>query len=302
MSDSQYRVTDWSGDPGETVLCRSRVEFATGAAAPVADSRWFRNTDREDIQHELPGWPEGPVYSLHSAPQRTTRKAGRFAGVAIPALLNAAAEFLGGAGSPFSDPKIMGRPTEPENEVDDFPVMWAAQGTLARSFPWQLDPARRGIGHTTHTVITDHRLILLQQGPDEDTGPEVLLIVPRAHIGTVDAMEFGTGDPDTRIRLVDNSWVRLSFLEQDHIFLHLRAQPDLLREDQLTPAQQASLAAFIAKWPAGDEPPVITRSPGGGVTVELRVPEARARYGYLTQWHAMNDDGEPPAERVPLSG
>ncbi|MFD5158391.1 hypothetical protein ACFWMJ_10010 [Streptomyces hawaiiensis] len=39
-----------------------------------------------------------------------------------------------------------GKPEERDNEIDDFPVMWAAPGTLARTAPWQLDPDRRPKG------------------------------------------------------------------------------------------------------------------------------------------------------------
>ncbi|WP_369391149.1 hypothetical protein AB5J72_28525 [Streptomyces sp. CG1] len=36
------------------------------------------------------------------------------------------------SGSPFGEPRGLGKPQEPENEVDDFPVMWAATGTARR--------------------------------------------------------------------------------------------------------------------------------------------------------------------------
>lgn len=292
MSKSEFRVMDWKPDAGETVLCRSRISYATGAAPAVAGYRWFRNTEREDIQGELPGWPEGPVYAPHSAPGQSARRTGRFAGIALPALLNAAVGLFGGSGSPFGDPEILGEPAEPENEVHDFPVMWAAPDAIARSFPWQLDPARRPKDHTSHAVITDLRLVLLHQGPRDDTAPDVLRSVPRRLIGGVEAMEFSHGRADTRIRFTDGSWVRV-VLTDPTAFRHLVAPPVLLREDQLTSAQRAALADFVAKWPPCDEPPLITRRADGDILVELRVPGASIHYGYLTQHQIIPDSRRP---------
>ncbi|MBY8882765.1 hypothetical protein [Actinacidiphila acidipaludis] len=305
MSDVDARVKDWTPNPGETVLARSRIDYATGAAAQVAGSRWFRNTDREDVQGELPGWPEGPEYVLHTPSQQAARKTGRFARVAIPALLNAAAELFGGAGSPFGNPEILGKPTEPENEVTDFPVMWAAPGTLARTFPWQLDPARRGKEHTTHVVVTDQRFVLLEQGPTAEHGPEVLQSYARDSVQGVEQMDFSTVRPDTRIRFVDGSWVRVSLVEHIEAFPHLRTRPELLREDELTGAQQDALATFRQRWAPSEEPPLLIRRGGSHVRVELRVPASRTRYGYLTQSLTMNAAGDrelPPTDGMEEPG
>ncbi|MDX6355044.1 MAG: hypothetical protein QOF98_1947, partial [Streptomyces sp.] len=92
-------ITDWAEEPDETVLTRTRVQFATGAAVPVSGSRWFRDTERNDIQRDLPGWPEGPEYALHTPGQKAARRGGRFLRIGVPALIGAAIEVLGGTGS-----------------------------------------------------------------------------------------------------------------------------------------------------------------------------------------------------------
>ncbi|WP_241194163.1 hypothetical protein [Streptomyces sp. SID10115] len=61
--------------------------------------------------------------------------------------------------------------------------MWAAPGTLARTLPWQLDPARRPKGYTTDLVVTSHRLLFV--------GPELGLL------------------EDVRLTFADRSWGRL---------------------------------------------------------------------------------------------
>ena len=56
----------WQTEPGEMLLGRAPVTFATGAAMRVRGMRWFRDTERNDIQNELPGWPEGPSFTARS--------------------------------------------------------------------------------------------------------------------------------------------------------------------------------------------------------------------------------------------
>ncbi len=51
---------------------------------------------------------------------------------------------------------------EPRDELEDFPVLWAAPGTLARTLPWRLDPARSDQRRSrTHLIVTDHRLVVV---------------------------------------------------------------------------------------------------------------------------------------------
>jgi len=114
----------WELRRGETLLSRGPVEFATGVAAPVSGMRRFRDPERRDIQHELPGWPEGPAHALRSRADRNARSTARRAGVVSHSLVALTAGILGAVGSPFGEPRIRGKSEDPQNEVDDFPVMW----------------------------------------------------------------------------------------------------------------------------------------------------------------------------------
>ncbi|CAM5427146.1 hypothetical protein SVIOM342S_02944 [Streptomyces violaceorubidus] len=85
----------WQPDPGETLVARSPVAFATGTAPQVKGMRWFRDTERTDIQHELAdAGLEGPAFAVRSAggeaAQKTLKGVAKVAGVAVMALLSAA--------------------------------------------------------------------------------------------------------------------------------------------------------------------------------------------------------------------
>ncbi|WP_307624656.1 hypothetical protein [Streptomyces turgidiscabies] len=126
----------------------------------VSGMRWFRDQDGHDIQGELVGWPAGPTYTAHSTSgtiaRNTVKGVAIAAGVAVLAFLSAHGGNLSGymgseGGSDTSD--------DHADEVDDFPVMWAARGTVARTLPWQLDPGRSSERrYRTHAVVTDRRL------------------------------------------------------------------------------------------------------------------------------------------------
>src|SRR5882757_7489625 len=89
---------DWYPDPDESALLRAPITFATGYASPVAGSRWFRDTDRRDIQAELPGWPAGPEFTPHSkATQNTNRIGGGLLGGVFTAAQAVVDAVTGGA-------------------------------------------------------------------------------------------------------------------------------------------------------------------------------------------------------------
>lgn len=80
-------------------------------------------------------------------------------GVAVMAVLSSAGGNVSGSAGPDSGKDT---PDDRENEVEDFPVMWAAPGTLARTLPWQLDPARSDEKrYRTHAIVTDRRLVVV---------------------------------------------------------------------------------------------------------------------------------------------
>jgi hypothetical protein len=286
-------ISDWTAQPDETVLHRARISYATGAAVPVSGSRWFRDSERNDIQRDLPGWPEGPEYTIHTPGQQAARWGGRFLMTGVPALIGAAIEALSGTGTPIN-PKTLGQPTERENEVDDFPVMWAAPGTIARTMPWQLDPARLPKDWSTHVVITDRRIVLLAQGPQQDNALEELRSISRDLISNVERMKFSHDENDIRIWFRDQSWIRIAIPNSEAgLLAHLRAAPLIVREDELNAAQRESVTKWLSRWPACDEPPLMLRLPSGNLMIQQRVPESDWGYGYLTQSFTFGADGAP---------
>lgn len=165
----------WHPAPGETLLARIPVSFATGAATPVSGMRWFRDDERRDVQAELAGWPEGPVYFARSTASRLARNGLK---VGLTAALITVVGALGGTG--VGDVSTLGRSGDPADEVEDFPVLWAAPGTLARALPWQLDPARRPDTDRTHAIITDRRLVVVGLLDDERPSGTTSCGKPRA--------------------------------------------------------------------------------------------------------------------------
>src|SRR5207244_11012604 len=99
---------DWYPHRDEDLLIRTAATFSTGISPAVARSRWFRDRARNDIQGELPGWPEGPVYALHTTGDRVARRTGRAFLVGIPVIANIIANIGGAAGSPFGDVQVRG--------------------------------------------------------------------------------------------------------------------------------------------------------------------------------------------------
>ncbi|WP_055552705.1 hypothetical protein, partial [Streptomyces kanamyceticus] len=209
-------MAPWQPTFGETLLARDAVEFASGTAPAVTGMRWFRDTERKDIQNELTvqaGWPEGPIYTPAPPPRRSAaRRAGRFGlGALVAVVMIALAvllDGLGGAGSGSS--KDPGRPRDPENEVDDFPVMWGAPGSLARTLPWQLDPARRPADYRTHCVVTDRRVVVVGFPDDNPGKDEALWEIDRQHIARVERMTYSEVWGEAKIRFTDGSWCRLA--------------------------------------------------------------------------------------------
>ncbi|MFJ2233000.1 hypothetical protein [Streptomyces sp. NPDC087859] len=209
----------WQPAPGEHELARAPVSFATGAADRVAGRRWFRDAERQDIQGELPGWPAGPTYRLRS---RVIIALGATAQVVFALALIALAAVLGGTGVGPSASEPLGEPEEPENETRDFPVLWAAPGALARTLPWQLDPARRPDTDVTHAVLTDRRLLVLGALDDpREPWEEVLWETELSGIASVERRRFSTARRDFRIEFTDGSWCRLTSPDAERLLNRL---------------------------------------------------------------------------------
>lgn len=198
---------DWNPEPGETLLFRGAVSFATGYAFKVAGMHWFRDDQGNDIGAEIPGWPPAPVYVKRGDKSVKAGKAlfgvAKVATVAVAATIEAL-----NLGS--SNIKFGGKPQDPAMEVEDFPVMVAPFGTVARTMPWQLDSDRRPEDYYSDLFITDQRLVV--QGPiGVDQPTEVLWQLPLDQVAGARQHAYATSDGDVTISFVDGSWVRLNF-------------------------------------------------------------------------------------------
>ncbi|MDQ0930376.1 hypothetical protein [Streptomyces turgidiscabies] len=292
---------DWYPAADEDLLLRATAKFATGVAPAVAGSRWFRGPERDDIQDELTGWPPGPAYSPHTVGDQTARRAGRAFLVGIPLIANLIANIGGASGSPFGDVPVRGKPEEPENEVHDFPVMWAAPGTFARTVPWQLDPGRRPEGYTTDLVLTSRRLLFLGTRSGTLDKADVLGEYARESIAGARRMKFSEVGADVRVTFADQSWIRLFTGSPDTAerlaeFLSGAAQG--LPESALSDAQRQRVSRFVVDLPDTAQSPVYTRLPSGIVLVEARVP-AKAGRGLFETHSILMDDSGAPAQPKP---
>jgi hypothetical protein len=292
----------WTPDTGETILARDAVAFATGTAQRVAGMRWFRNPEREDIQDELPGWPEGPTFSPRKEQKRPVRAAGLFGLQALYVLVIGVLETLAGTGSALPGPGPgPGRAQEPENEVDDFPVIWAAPDTIARSLPWQLDPARRSEDYRTHVIVTDRRLVVVGLPEGDPRRDEVLWAIERSKITRVERMRFSDVGGEARIHFTDGSWCRLappSTREHWSVLRHLAHPTELFPLDALTPRQRKYVDSYLESLPkrAHSVDPVITRRPSGKLLVEVAMEErVRTELGFLTHSFFMTESGRQGA-------
>ncbi|MGW3913691.1 hypothetical protein ACWEBX_19540 [Streptomyces sp. NPDC005070] len=287
-------MATWQPLPGEIVLARSPGSFATGTADAVAGMRWFRDTERNDIQDALAGWPEGPVCTIRPKSERRVRAAGAFGVRAAALAVLGAVETLAAAGSIGSGPRGTGRSHDHENEVDDFPVMWAAPGTVARTLPWQLDPGRCPEHYRTHIVVTDRRVLVLGFPDDDTTRDEVLWQTDRDRIAKVERRTFTKVGLEAVITFTDRSWCRLAPPSpSDHweVVRHLAYASAVVTPEELTPGQKKTVAAFTAEHPSFRT--VVTRRPSGNFTIEVTSePDPDPREGSDPQLRLMGPDGE----------
>ncbi|MEW2162905.1 hypothetical protein AB0912_07880 [Streptomyces sp. NPDC007084] len=289
-------MTLWLPDANETLIARVAVGFATGAATPVANMRWFRDTERRDIQDELRGWPEGPRFIARGESDRRLRKGAKFgAGVLLVATLGVL-ESLAGSGS-TGNAATLGSPDEPENEVEDFPVMWAAPNTLARTLPWQLDPARRPKTNRTHLVVTDRRVLILGLRDGKgDPADQILWETERSNIASATRKEFSRYDTDFTIVFTDGSWCRLAGWNtncRDDATRSLENPLHLMTPDDLTPGQQRAVRELLEGKDAGGTL-LLYRRPSGNVYVTYQFDDrVDPTYGVgSAAFKLMNPDGE----------
>ncbi|MEU5772488.1 hypothetical protein ABZ819_04180 [Streptomyces venezuelae] len=187
-----------------------------------------------------------------------------------------------------------GPPDDPENEVDDFPVMWAAPGTLARTLPWQLDPARRPEGYTTDLVVTNHHLLFVGSELGLMEHGDVLGELPLDAIAEVRHMGFSNLGADIRLTFADRSWVRLftgarnsaERLDQMHAGI-----VRMLPANALTAGQQREAARFCAGMPERPYPPTYTMLPSGTLLMEVRSPSKCAAGCFDVAVNLMDETG-----------
>ncbi|MDX2548747.1 hypothetical protein ACOT81_25040 [Streptomyces sp. WI04-05B] len=296
----------WQPEADETLIARAPVTFATGEATPVSEMRWFRDTQRNDIQNELVDWPTGPAYTARSATDTAARNTAKglvaAVGVAIRGFLSS---HGGGIGN---TPGLAGNGTDISHdhadEVDDFPVMWAAPGTIARTLPWQLDPARSSEKlYRTHAVITDRRLAIVGfpyvKGDDSLIDDELLWETPRSSIERVELRDFKFGR-DAKIFFVDGSWCRLTSNKRERLTRYLIEPLDFIPLKSLTPAQRNTAEAFAAAQAPDAELPLVKRNPCGCLRIEVvALSTVDAFFGHSAIRTVMDESGAEvkPMER-----
>ncbi|MEU1574403.1 hypothetical protein ABZ519_25255 [Streptomyces collinus] len=257
---------NWHLDPGEKELARYPVSFATGTAASVEGRRSFRDRRRNDIEAELPGWPEGSAFAVRRLPSRI----GVYVRTAVSGVFAVAGGILSDllGGSTTNPEPGRGKLEERENEIDDFPVMWADVGDTARGLPWQLDPSRRPHGHITEIVLTTRRLLVVGEG-------KALWEAPREDIAEAAPKQFSISRTDFRITFQDGSWSRLTTNVSAHtteLVGLLTGSHRRLSESDLSAEQRERFSDFAASLSADDTRPVITRLPSGLVRVQSTGP------------------------------
>ncbi|MET7323795.1 hypothetical protein [Streptomyces sp. NPDC005549] len=284
----------WKPSTGETLLARVPVTFATGAAMRVRGRRWFRDEERNDIQGELDGWPAGPVRGARSTGVGALWAASRISGLAIGALIVAALPTGIGVRTGSAPRTAANR----ADELEDFPVLWAAPGAIARTLPWQLDPARSDQRRTrTHLIVTDHRLVVVglpfnerrcHELPVED---EVLWEVPRSEVQGVERQDFKSGE-DFKIVFTDGSWCRLHSLWREFPMRHLADRSDIVPSDSRSPALREAAETFAAGYGPDAPPPLVVRNACGCYRIEVLAPgPSVAFYGIHAQKTIVDAEG-----------
>ncbi|MFJ3711255.1 hypothetical protein [Streptomyces sp. NPDC090053] len=286
---------DWYPGPDENLLIRTPAKFSTGMAPAVAGYRWFRDAERKDIQGELAQWPSGPSFALRPTGDRAARRTGRAFLIGIPLIVNIIAGVGGALGSPFGDVPLRGNPEERENEVGDFPVMWAAPGTLARTVPWQLDPSRRPRGYRTDAVLTDRRFLILGTQQGSLSKADELWEVPREVTAEARQMKFSEICGDIRITFMDGSWIRLFTGSPDssgRLAQLINGSVHGLTEADLTEGQRYRVRDFKGEIPKNAEAPTFTLLKSGIVQVECRVPAKAGQGLFETHSILMSTSGD----------
>ncbi|MFE9249976.1 hypothetical protein [Streptomyces sp. NPDC007088] len=244
----------WQPDPGETLLARDPCFFASGLASALRGKRWFRDPEGHDIQSELTeqaGWPEGPTMEALDPGEAKRNGFVRGLGTVAYGVVGLAVGVLGGNLPGDSGGGKGGRVTDRPNEIDDFPVLCGAPGTLARTLPWQLDPGRQPEDYTTHLAVTDRRLLVLGLPGKDAERDEVLWQADRAVIASATRMPYSPTGNDLKLVFRDGSWCRLVG-SSGGVWpgsAQLREPADIIPEDARTPALREAITEIQRTFP-----------------------------------------------------
>jgi hypothetical protein len=114
-------------------------------------------------------------------------------------------------GSTPDGPSGAGSDVSPDrdDEIEDFTVVWAAPGTIARTLSWQLDPGRSSDRiYRTHAVITDQPLVIVGfpfvEDDDGFIDDDVLFSVPRSAVARDEKRDYKDGR-DAKVAFTDGS-------------------------------------------------------------------------------------------------
>ncbi|MEU4147710.1 hypothetical protein [Streptomyces parvulus] len=262
----------------------------------VKGMRWFRDTERREIQGELAGWPAGPTYTARSAPGasalNTLKGTAIAAGILVWGALSSQGGGVGGpAGRTNADTSH-----DPSDEVEDFPVIWAATDTTARTLPWRLDPDRCPPAHyRTHAVITDRRLVIVGfpyvKGNDSLIDDELLWATSRSTIASVELRDFKTGH-DVKIVFTDGSWTRLSSVKRERLTRYLVEPLDFIPLDSLAPAQRETAERFASAQAPDAQSPLVKQNTCGCFRIEVLAPSTvDPFFGHSGRHTVMNSAG-----------
>lgn len=266
----------WYPDDGETALFRGRASFATGHALKVSGMRWFRDEQGRDIGAELPGWPPAPVYAPRGDKKVKVGK-GLFlaAGVTVAAVAAVAAALgASGSGGTSDGAQFLGpnaRPKDPATEIEDFPVLGAPFGAVARTAPWQLDPDRRPEGYATELQLTDRRLLVLGCSGSHQLA-DVLWQIPLSQVAGARQHAYATRDGDVTVWFADGSWVRLDVEGPGRALAVVWVLTGHLEPVVFTEAQRALIDRFAADSSGGTldlSPSPMPDAPPGTLVFDL---------------------------------
>jgi hypothetical protein len=175
--------------------------------------------------------------------------------------------------------------------------MWADGGAVARTLPWQLDPARCPDDYRTHITVTDRRVVITGFPGDNPQCEQVLWQVERSQIARVERMRFSSVGEEAKVHFPDDSWIRLAPpgpRKYWSVLRHLAHPTEVVPMGALTPRQRAYVESYVASVTDRDTSaePVITRRPSGKFLIEVPTTQpVKPDLGMLRPFWFMSQTG-----------